>query len=217
VADSKVSDLTAASALDGTELVPVVQAAASKKATIDQIVTMLGGREADNAAIVTPAAGFAADTYLVGSAVAIPNGKLKAGTKYRLQFHVTKTAAGSAAPVVILRIGTLGTTGDSAKLTFTFAAGTAAIDSGIFELTITFNSVGSGTSAVVEGVCELRKNTITAAGLVATAVANITVAPAASAGFDSTVSGLIIGASYNGGAAAVHTVRNVWARLDNLL
>jgi hypothetical protein len=217
VADSKVTDLTAASTLDGTELIPIVQAATSKKATVDQVVTLLGGREGDSAAIVTPAAGFAADTYLVGSAVAIPNGKLKAGSKYRLQFHVTKTAAGLATPIVTLRIGTLGTVADSAKLVFTFAAGSAAIDTGIFELTITFNAVGSGTTAVVEGVCELRKNTITAAGLVATAVANITLTPAASAGFDSTVSGLIIGASYNGGASAVHTVRNVWARLDNLL
>lgn len=215
MADTKVSALSAASALDGTEVFPVVQSATSKKATIDQVSTYLGGRELDNAAVTTPAAGFAADTYVVGSSCAIPDGKLQAKTKYRFQCRVSKTAAGTATPILTVRIGTAGSTADTGLLTFTFAAGSAAADTGMFEIFVTFQTVGSGTSAVIEGVCELRKNTITAAGIVATAVANISL-EVTSAGFNSTVSGSIIGVSINGGTSAAWTVQNVQARLDNL-
>jgi hypothetical protein len=76
--------------------------------------------------------------------------------------------------------------------------------------------VGAGTSAVLEGTCELRKNTITAAGLVGTAVANISI-ETTSAGFNSTVASSIIGVSLNGGTSAAWTVSNVQARLDNLV
>jgi hypothetical protein len=216
MADTKVSALAAASALTGAELVPVVQSATSKVATVDQIITAAGGDEASNAATTTPGAGFATDTYLVGSACAIPDAKLKAGTIYRCRWRVSKTAAGTAAPTVTVRIGTLGTTADAARLTFTYAAGTAAADTGIFEVAVTFFTVGTGTTATVEGTCELRKNTITAAGLVGQAVANISL-EALSSGFDSTPSGSIIGISLNGGTSAAWTVQNVQSRLDNLI
>lgn len=39
MADKKISQLTAASALDGTEQLPVVQSASTKKATVSQILT----------------------------------------------------------------------------------------------------------------------------------------------------------------------------------
>lgn len=42
MADTKVSALTAASALTGTEEVPVVQGGSSKKATVDQIIVYAG-------------------------------------------------------------------------------------------------------------------------------------------------------------------------------
>jgi hypothetical protein len=40
--------------------------------------------------------GFAADTYLAGSNIAIPNSILQIGTTYRLVFDMVKTAAGTA-------------------------------------------------------------------------------------------------------------------------
>jgi len=217
MSDTKVSALTAASALTGTEQVPVVQGGTSKAATIDQIITAAGGDEANNAATSTPAAGFASDTYLAGSGIDIPDGKVQAKTFYKCKFRVSKTAAGTATPIVTVRIGTAGTTADAtATIAFTFAAGSAAADTGIFELSVVFQSVGSGTSAVIEGVCELRKNTITAAGIVATAVGNISL-EGSSSGFNSTTSGLKIGVSVNGGTAAAWTITNVHSRLDNLV
>jgi hypothetical protein len=216
MADTKVSALTSASALDGTEKIPVVQSSTSKAATPDQIITRGGGMERDNAATSTPAAGFAADTYLAGSGVTIPDGKVQAKSKYYCMFRVSKTAAGTATPIITVRVGTAGTTADTARLTFTFAAGTAAVDTGIFELWISFQSVGSGTSAVLEGTIELRKSTATAAGITNDAKQCIN-QEATSAGFDSTVSGLTIGVSVNGGTSAAWTISNVRARVDNLI
>jgi hypothetical protein len=142
MADTKISALTAAGALDGTEKLAVVQSSTSKYATVDQIITAAGGDEVSNAATSTPAAGFAADTYVVGSSLLIPDNKLQAKTIYRCRFRVSKTAAGTAAPTVNIRFGTAGTTSDASLCLFTFAAGTAAVDSGVFEIWGTFNSGG---------------------------------------------------------------------------
>lgn len=44
MADQKISQLTAATALAGTEVVPVVQGGSTKKATIDQILSPASGK-----------------------------------------------------------------------------------------------------------------------------------------------------------------------------
>jgi len=155
-----------------------------------------GYRNASTAAV---AAGYAVDTYVAGSAVTVPAGSWKAGTSYNCQFDMTKTAAGTAAAVITVRMGTLGTTGDASITTFTFAAGTAAADTGIFEVMVSFRSVGAGTSAVIDGWAKLLH------GLTTTGLSNNTTnlalpAPAASSGFNSTTQ-TIIGISFNGGAS----------------
>jgi hypothetical protein len=58
MADSKISALPAASALAGTEVAPVVQGGATKKATVDQILTPAAGKGVD----------FSRNTPAVGSA-----------------------------------------------------------------------------------------------------------------------------------------------------
>jgi len=157
---------------------------------------------------VTAQSPFASQAYLVGSNVAIPSGYPVVGTKYKLKFDVTKTAAGTATPIVIVHIGAAGTTADAAICTFTFAAGTAAADAGIFEVEAIFRTVGSGTSAVLQGFCRLTSN-LTTTGLSNAVKARV----ATSSGFNSTTAGLIIGASYNGGASAAHTIQLVNAEL----
>lgn len=47
MSDAKISQLTAATALAGTEVVPVVQGGTTKKATIDQILTPAAGKGID--------------------------------------------------------------------------------------------------------------------------------------------------------------------------
>lgn len=151
---------------------------------------------------------FATDTYLAGSFKAFPSAPV-AGSTYRLTFDVTKTAAGIVAPVINVRIGTAGTIADTARCTFTFGAGTAAVDTGIFVIDVVFGTVGSGTSAVLVGLARLINN------LTTTGLSNsVKVAKATSAGFDSTVASLGIGVSYNGGASAAHTVTLVKTELQ---
>lgn len=151
------------------------------------------------------AAAFAADTYLVGSSV--PLGSPVIGTSYILTFDVTKTAAGTATPILTVRVGTAGTTGDTARCTFTFSAGTAATDTGIFTATCTFRTIGSGTSAVLQGRCQLDSQPTTGLSSLIHGVVST------SGGFDSTVANSIIGASFNGGASFSGTVQLVTAEI----
>ena len=127
---------------------------------------------------------------------------------------MVKTAAGTAAGTVIVRVGTAGTTADTARLTFTWGAGTAAVDTGIYGVIVHFRSVGAGTSAVLVGYVQLDHH-LAATGLTATGAAGTGVLLVTSGGFDSTVANLVIGASYNGGASFSGTNTVVEAELLN--
>ena len=137
---------------------------------------------------------FSSDTYLVGSNILLPAPPV-VGTMYRLIFDVTKT-----------NVGTAGTTGDTARCTLTFGPGTAAVDSGTFDSYCVFRTVGTGTSAIIQGISRLTSN-LTTTGI-SNAVKSV---QNTGGGFDSTVAASIIGASYNGGASAAHTIQLVRA------
>lgn len=180
-----------------------------KKMTIADDVAMSRAMFSNvSTARVLNAAG-ATDTYLSGSAIALPSGYPIVGSRYRCKFDISKTAVGTATPIIIVRIGTAGTTADTARCTFTFAAGTAAVDAGEFEVDVSFRTVGSTTTAVLVGACRLVSN-LSTTGLSNAKKAVVVV----SAGFDSTVASTFIGVSYNGGASAVHTCERVVSNLD---
>lgn len=163
-------------------------------------------------AAVSAVTGYAADTYLAGSSIAIPAGSLKAKTMYSCTFNVVKTGAGLATPIINIRIGTAGTTADTSRGTLTFSAQTAVVDEGTFTVDAVFRTVGSGTTAVLQTVGELRHRlSITGLG---TGVSESEIAT--SAGFDSTVASSIIGLSVNGGASASWTISVVNCELKNL-
>lgn len=174
--------------------------------------TAAGTANQYNQSVAAQGAGFAIDTYLTGSSIAIPANSLKVGTRYHLIFNVSKTAAGTATPIITVRFGTLGTIVDTARLTFTFLAGTAAADIGTFEIFVTFRTVGSGTSAVIQGTGRVQ-HSLSTTGLQNLPSKVLTVT---SAGFDSTVASSIIGVSVNGGTLASWTVQQVQAELQNL-
>lgn len=165
-----------------------------------------------NQSVTTPGAGFAADTYVVGSSVAIPATGLQAGTRYHMFFEVSKTAAGVATPILNIRFGTNGSTADTARCTLTFTAQTAATDTGTFEVWVTFRTVGSGTAAVMQCVSQrLHGASVTGFGNLVSETQKAT-----SGGFDSTVASSIVGVSANGGASAAWTISLVQAELSNL-
>lgn len=164
-----------------------------------------------NASVASQGAGFAADTYLTGSSIAIPASSLQAKSMYRCVFNATKTAAGTATPVVNVRFGTAGTTADTSRGTLTWSAQTAVADESIWEVWSTFRTVGSGTSAVLQ-TAGRRTHRLATTGFGPDSEPEI----ATSGGFDSTVANSIIGLSVNGGASAAWTVALVQAELINL-
>lgn len=153
--------------------------------------------------------GFAADTYLIGSAIPLLSVVPRAGMIYRCSFDVTKTAAGVVAPAINLRFGTLGTTADTSRLLFTFPIQTAAIDDGMFEIWAMFRSIGA--AGVLQGRGRIEH------GLSITGLSTLVskMVPVTSAGFATDLANAIIGLSVNGGASAAWTVRLVEARLIN--
>lgn len=162
---------------------------------------------------VSSVTGYAADTFLVGSS--IPLGlvsPLLAGSRYHLIFDVTKSAAGVAAPTVIIRFGTAGTVADAAILTFTFNAQTSVADNGTFEVWVTFRTVGAGTSAVLQGMAILEHN-LAITGLGSVNPGGWQQVLVTSSGFNSAVASSIISASINGGASASWTVTLVQAEV----
>ena len=197
--DTKASALPAATAVNAADIFYLDQAGSSKSATLTVLQQSIGaGYRNGSVAVVSGA--YAADTYLAGSAVTVPAGAWKAGSQYQCGFDLTKTALGSAAMTIIVRMGTLGTTGDAAIQTLTWGAGTAAADTGWFEVYVGFNSVGSGTSAVITSIAVCGHH-LAATGLISTGASGTGIlTPGVSAGFNSTTQ-TIIGVSVNGGAS----------------
>ena len=149
----------------------------------------------------------AADTYLVGQLV--PPAKLRAGTLVKFTFGMTKTAAGTATPVWSVRVGTAGTTADTAQLTFTGRAQQANADTARAEIHVIVRSIGA--SGVIEGIYALANGA--AAGFTA---AGGDAQQNTSAGFDTTVANLIVGVSVNPGAAGNWTVTHAAVEMVNV-
>ena len=174
---------------------------------------IVGGVTTGSTAAVS--AGYATDTYLAGSGFTIGTaGAWKAGTVYLCLFDMVKTAAGTAAFTVNVRLGTAGTTADPSVLQLAFAVGTAAIDTGHFELLVNFRSVGAGTSAVVAGMIKCNHH-LAATGLITTGASGTGIILGTGAGFNSTTQ-TKIGISVNGGASFSGTNTIVQSNLMNI-
>lgn len=157
----------------------------------------------------------AADTYLTGSELKIPaNRPMAIGTRFHWRLAATKTAAGVAGWVVNLRFGTLGTTGDTARLVFTQTTDvqTAAVDTGTWEIRAIVRGPISA-SCIVAGAMEFQHH------LAVTGFSTVSGADAyqvTSSAFDITTAGMIVGLSCNPGAAGVFTFQVISAESENL-
>lgn len=157
----------------------------------------------------TPAA--TTRTYIAGTAIAVPRGGLKIGSVLRWRLNLTKTAAGSASSVIDVAIGTAGTTADTAVISFTKPAGTAAADEGWIEVTvlirgpITASCIGAGEMTMGHNLASTGHATIPY-------VAVNTI----SSGFDATTSNLIIGLCITTGASDAVTIQMATANASNL-
>lgn len=167
-----------------------------------------------NSSSSTVSAGYAADTHLAGSAILLPSGVNIAGIQYVCEFDMVKTAAGVATPIINVRFGTAGAVGDASICAMTFAAGTAAVDTGKFTVVVTMRSVGSGTAAVVVGSAMIN-HALAATGITATGASGTGQITTVGGGFNSTVANSYMSISFNGGASFSGTCNFVQARLLN--
>jgi hypothetical protein len=165
--------------------------------------------EISNASVTSQAPAAAARTYITGSAIKIPANKLKVGTILRWTFSATKTAAGIAASTIDIAFGTLGTTGDTARVSFTKPAGTAAVDEARFQITAVVRSIG--VAGVVVGNMEMTHNLAATGHAIIPCVIVTTV----SAGFDTTTP-TYVGVCITTGASDAITIQLVSAESVNL-
>jgi hypothetical protein len=200
---------TAGAIADANKLL-LIQSGVAKDIDMNALVAYIESRaRVNNASVAAQGPGFSSDTYLVGSSCPIPAGRLQAKTMYRCKFNAVKTGAGTATPIINVRIGTAGTTSDTSRGTLTFSAQTGVIDEAVWEVNSIFRTVGSGTSAVLQSLGQLNHRlSITGFG---TGVSEPEIAT--SGGFDSTVANLIIGLSVNGGTSASWTINVVQSEI----
>lgn len=210
MADSAVSGLTAATTVADANEIPINEAGTSKKITALQLKAYMGdslqtGSVADQVISATTA-------YVTGSALAVPVGKLRIGTVLRWRLIASKSAAGSTAGcVVIVKLGTLGTTGDTSVLTFTLGTPTAAADVAFFDVEVMVRGPLTA-SCILQGSLRMDHN------LAATGFSTLPdeCQTKASSAFDVTTANLIAGLVITTTSLSVWTVTSVSAEAKNL-
>jgi hypothetical protein len=147
--------------------------------------------------------------YVAGSDVHASAGRpFKAGTIIRWWVFLSKTAAGVAARTLDVRFGTAGTTADTSRGNLAVTP-TAAIDSGLYLVSVTFRSIGaSGVCAIAVDLLHKGATTGLSNGTAIGGIANAT--------FDNTSTSLIAGLSITTGASEVLTITQVNTEVDNI-
>lgn len=162
-------------------------------------------------AVQTPAA--TTRTYIAGSNITVPAIKMKVGAIYSCRFNMTKTAAGTATSTIDVAVGTAGTTADTARLSFTKPAGTAAADEGWCEVHAVVKTIGA--SGVLVGEFTMGHNGFAAGAGTGHAVIPYVAVNVTSGAFDTTVANLIIGVCLTSGASDAITITAVRAEYCN--
>jgi hypothetical protein len=160
-----------------------------------------------NRAIASQAPVAATRTYLAGSALAVPVDGLKAGAILRWRLSATKTAAGTATSTFDICFGTAGTTADTARVSFTKPAGTAAADEAFVDVEAVVRSVSA--TGVVVGMFKMAHNLAATGHLQIPAAVVATVSSA----FDNSAAGLIVGLCLTTGASDAITIEHLSAEL----
>jgi hypothetical protein len=162
-----------------------------------------------NDATASQGAGFAADTYVTNSGILIPSTGMKVGQLYKWEISLSKTAAGTAAAVVTVRVGSNQSTADTSRLALT--QGVAQAANAVSALLTCFVGVRSvSASGVIAGGFGFTQSYGTTAGTQGFGNG----ADGASAGFDnSALAGQYVGLSINGGASAAWTITHCAAYL----
>lgn len=164
-----------------------------------------------NASLADQTINAASSALLAGSLLAVPTDKLRLGTVFRWTISLSKTNAGTAANTFVVRLGTAGTIADPAILTFTLPVGTAVVDTGEIEITVTIRGPLSA-ACIAQGLFRMVHNLST------TGLANVpaVVLKVTSPAFNATTADLKASVSCTTAAATVLTFQQVIARAENL-
>ena len=158
----------------------------------------IGGRLFHRTSTASQAPAAATDTYITDSGLLIPSFGMKAGMVFRWMLTLSKTAAGTAATVLNVRLGSNQSTADTSRLALTTStAQTAAVAEGIMWVQVVVRSVSA--SGVIAGGFAMAAPVGLGGGK-----------DAASSSFDnSAVQGQYLGLSVNTGASAAWTITSV--------
>jgi len=171
---------------------------------------VINGFPKTNFSVASQAPAATTRTYITGSSIAVPPSKLQVGSCFQWKFHMTKTGAGTATSTIDIAVGTAGTTADTARVSFTKPAGTAAIDDGLVTVDAIVRTIGA--TGVMVGLFTLVHNLqITGHAIIPCVVVNTI-----SSGFDMTVANLIVGLCITTGASDAITIQMVTAQAWNL-
>lgn len=154
-----------------------------------------------NDAIAAQGAGFATDTYITNSGIQIPSFGMKVGQCYKWLISCSKTAAGSTASVLTVRIGSNQSTGDTSRLAMTQGIAQAATATkGLMWVIVSVQIVSA--SGVIGGGWGFSHTNFGDGG------------SALSSTFDNTaLAGQYVGLSFNGNTSAAYTLNAVVAEL----
>jgi hypothetical protein len=162
----------------------------------------------------TQAITAATSTKINGSELAVPAGfNIQVGSVFQWQIVATKTAAGTALRTFFVRLGTNGTTADTAIASFTSAAGTAVADVAYIEIIAVCVSIAANI-ATFECSFILSHN-LASTGW-ATTGNQVVSPPTTTATLDISTAGLIMSLSLTTGTAEAPTIRQVFAQAFNV-
>lgn len=174
-------------------------------------VSAPGGGNIRNFAIAQLAPAATVRTLLVGAALTLPYPGFRRGARLRWRFNMAKTAAGTATSLFEVLVGTLGTLADTARLSFTKPAGTAAADEAWCEINV-YVRTRSLTVGVLVGTFTMGHN-LAATGHAVIPYVAVTVV---SGNFDTITFPQTVSLAITTGAADAITIEQLEAEAFNL-
>lgn len=192
------------------ESILTITSTASTSATLPPGTHTLAS-EVGNYSFTSQAPAASTRTYISGSAITIPDTKMKIGSKFLWKFNLTKTAAGTASSTIDICVGTTGTTSDTTRLSFTKPGGSAAADEG-FCIVEAICRGPLSASGIMVGEFVMYHNLASTGHMIIPVACVNTV----SSTFDVTTTNLIIGLCITTGASDAVTVQQVTAQAFNI-
>lgn len=165
----------------------------------------------NNYSVTGQSIGAASRTYITGSQIIVPTGKLQIGSQFVWTFNMTKTAAGTAASTVDVAIGTAGTTGDAAILSFTKPGGSGVADEAFCTVEVIVRGPLSASGVLVGEFTLIHNLAATGHALIPCVCVNTV-----SGSFDVTTTGLKVGLCLTSGASDAITIQQITAAAYNL-